>query len=474
MTVTPIDGVRYWYDESASAFTAPGRPSLTLIVPKSYEWGAANPPWDYDSPTQFTAKWPAGTTIVDIQTGSGDFFTNLQNTVNAAGKRVVVRLGPGVYHLNSFRLIGSSGDPTYSFGFWFPNLQGLLGAGPDLTFVQMDANSMTQAQLDRMATMTQASFAPIQMGLCRIDGTAASPVLLAGITFRAADQQMLTVKASDVNAVVPQPAPHQGVVIYQNSTGIVSYCRFQAAGRALLSGPPFENANITTQYGDTRYNNCEFDGRRSPDLDPATPRRCGPWMGNNETYSELTDCWLHHSNVSRYAVNDENRETQGQYILTRCKAEQITNTKNVDPALNGGVSLGGWENATDFGFESCNGTITFTDCIIEQNNSDTSKAIAQHIQMTAVGGRNPQGGRATITRGIFRNTGFPSLDGYLCMRVISNTFWYTDGLNTTINVIGDSGQKKTAYVASGAWPPSAATLAAAGVTPNTHFIVRTS
>ena len=467
--------VSWWYDSSARVWRAPGREPLDALGIVSFDWSDTNLPWDYDDDTsRFTADWPAAVTVVDIQTGSTDFFTNLQNTVNAAGRRVVVRLREGVYSLKSFRMIGASGDPTYAFGFWFPNLQGLLGQGPDKTFVQMNANSMSQAQLDRMSTFAAADFAPLQMGLCRFDGTAASPVLLAGLTFRSADQQNITSVGAGVASYVPQPAPHQGVVLYSGVHGKVSYVRFQGAGRAMTSAPPFEMANVTTQYGTVTWDHCEFDGRRSPDLDPAQPRRCGVWMGNNETLSQMTDCWMHHSNVSRYAANDENRDTRGVYRVVRCKAEQITNTQNTDPALNGGQSLRGYTNATPFGWESSNGTIELTDCIVSQDNNQSTGQVPMHLQLTSVGARNPQGGRMTVTGGEFRNTGWPQLDGFVCFRIQAKTFWWTDGFNTTITVKHKDGQRLTPYQYTGTWPPTAAQLALAGVTPSTHYLIRSA
>lgn len=438
--------------------------------PAAWEWADDNLPWAYTDTAVFTEHWPTGLTIVDLQTGSGDFYTDLQNTVNTAGQRVIVRLPAGVFHFNQFRLIGSSGKATYAFGFWNANLKGLLGAGPDQTFVQMDADSMTQAQLDAMATMTAASFAPIDMGVMRIDGTQADPIYLGGLTFRSDDQQMLTAVASDVSAVVPQPAPHNGISLYPGTYGVVSYVRFQAAGRAATSAPPFECANIGSQYGGVDYYNCELDGRISPDLNAAQPRRCGVYMGNNEDYSNFHDTWLHHSNVSRYAVNDQNRNTAGLYTLTRCKIEHISDNHNTDPALNGGASLQGYTNASLFGWESCNGIIELTDVIADQDNLHTDGSIAQHLQFTSVGSRNPQGGRLTVTRGVFRNSAFPIVDGYLCMRVIPTTYWWLDGFATTMSVLDEHGNPKTAVaLPSGTWPPTAASLS--GKSPDTHYLI---
>lgn len=449
--------------------------------PQSWDWSESNVPWSYASTAVFQQDWPAGTSVVTIQTGSSDFYTNLANTVNASPGRVVVKLGDGVYSLNKFRMIGASGSPTYSFGFWFPKLQGFLGNGPDKTFIQLDANATTvdtNGTTDRTADahtqmnqMDPADFAPILRGLCRFDGSSASPVLLAGVTFRAADQLPLTSKVGG-SYVVPQPSPHNGVVIYRDSRAIVQYVRFQAAGRAMSSAPPFETANIGSQYASIRWRHCEFDGRRSPDLDPARPRRCGPIMANNETLSDMEDCWFHHSNVSRYAANDENRDTQGEYKVTRCKIEQITNNQNTDPALNNGNSLGGYTNATLFGWESCNGTITVTDVIASQDNNQSSGQVPMHFQMTSVGARDPAGGRMYVNGGEFHNTGWPQLEGFVCFRIEMNTDWATAGFNNTLFVYHKNGQRLLPYQYTGSWPPSSAALATAGVSPSTHYVIR--
>lgn len=474
--------VRHW---NGSTWTPYGSSSTETPSALAYDWSDSNVPWAYPSSAAaaealFTADWPSGITIVDIPTASGDFYTNLKNVCDAASGPIVVRLGTGVYHMNQFRLVGSSGDPRYAFGFFHPRLQGFLGKGPDKTIIQMDANSLSTEQLDAMKTMTAASFAPLQTGMMLIGYPSVVPtVYIAGVTFQSADQQNLTEVAADLvakNVYVPQPAPHNGVVIFQNANARISYTRFRAAGRALYSAPPFEHANIGSQYGDIVFNNCEFDGRRAPELDPAQPRRCGPVMGNNEDSHTMRDCWMHHSNVSRYAVNDENRDTSGPYSLIRCKIEQITNTRNTDPAINGGNTLGGYTNACLMGWESCNSVVTLTDCImsVDNPNVDVSLSSSQHLQFTSVGSRNPQGGRLHMSGCTARNTGFPHLDGYITVRCVTSTYWYSDGFATTFDVKGKSGQQLTPYIHTGTWPTTLAALTAAGASPETHYIVRTS
>lgn len=437
------------------------------------DWTAANPPWSFLNIAEVTAGWPSDINYVNIQTGSSDFYTNLKNTVDAASGRIVVVLGAGVYSFNQFRLIGSSGDPTYSFGYWDPKLKGFLGQGATQTFIQMDANSMSGAQLAALGLMTQASFAPNQMGLMRVDGSPSDPVYIGALTIRAADQQNLTSKASDVAIFIPQPAPHHGLVFYSNSAGTISHVRFQGAGRACYSQPPFEHANATSQLNSLVWRNCEFDGRRSPDLDPAIPRRCGVVMMNNEYLASFTDCWFHHSNVSRYAANDQNANTTGTYSLTRCKSEQITNTQNTDPAINGGLSLGGYTNASLFGWESCNGTINIVDCLFSQDNTQSAGQNPMHLQLTTVGSRNPQGGRMNVYGGTFHNTGFPSVEGFLCFRITPDTYWYTDGFDTTLRIYQtDHVTRLTSHLFSGTWPPTTSYLLSNGLAPSTHFLIR--
>lgn len=468
-----------------------GLDDISTVASLDYDWSDDNLPWAYTSTDQFRERWPSNVTVVPIQTGAADFWTNLRNTVNSAGQRVVVELGEGVYRLNKFRVIGSGSLKTYSFGFFFSNLRGFVGQGPDKTFIQLDANARTvdldgvtdvtdQAHAE-MGAMTQAAYSPIQRGLCRIDGTTTSPIILAGLTFRAADQLPLTTKASDITGQVflPQPSPHNGVGLYENSGnlgGYVSYVRFQAAGRAMNSQPPFETANAQTGRGVVYWDHVEFDGRRSPDLDPARPRRCGPVMTNGETLSVMEDSWLHHTPLSRYAANDQNREYSGEYRFTRVKAEQITNTLNTDPALNNGNSLGGWTNASQFGFESSSAKVSFTDCLLHQDNVNPLSGTGQipmNFQLTTPGGRNPQGGRFFVSGGEYHSV-FPQIDGFVCFRISPSTYWWTDGFNTTIDVRHKDGQRLQPYVVSGTWPPSASTLTAANVKTTTHYLIRST
>lgn len=470
----------YVFDGATQSWRARGRADIPIEQPEvSWDWGDANLPWAYESPEDWESRMPAGITVVELQGGSSDFYTNLVATVNVTSATdVVVRLPAGVFEIDQFRVYSNL---LYAFGFYLPKLRGFTGAGPDKTFVQMKKNSLSQAQLDAMKLLDPADFAPLQLGMMRFNGSSAHTGFLGGITVRADDQQMLTSVHPNLASsyagppvITPQPAPFQGVIFYSGSNSVMSHVRFVAAGRAMNSRPPFECGQVGTQYGNHRWYNCEFDGRLDAAFNPARPRRAAVFLMNNETSHHLIDSWIHHSALSRYATNDENRDTSGDYRVIRVKSEHITDTRNTDPALNGGNSLGGWTDASNFGYESTNGTITWEDVYASVDNPNPSSGTGQipcHLQLTKVGSRNPQGGTAHIYGGIFKNI-FPQLDGYLTARIAMSSYWWIDGFENTMFVYNDDAERKTPYVVTGAWPPSAATLA--GMSPATHFLVRST
>lgn len=450
----------------------------------STDWSDSNVPWAYTGATQtereaeFFANYPSGwsmPTIVDIQTGAATFRQNVLNTITANG-RCIIRLGEGTYHLTSF--VKAAADEMYAFGLWHTNLAGFVGQGADKTIIQMDANSMNATQLAGIPTLTSSNIN--QLNVMRLDGEASTPAVLAGLTIQAEDQQIITSFDSSNSIAGNQPAPHGGIMWYRRgvSSNVYFYCshvRARGAGRACTSLPPFEHANFGSQYEYGYYYNTESDGRRASSIDAAQPRRCGVVMGNNAQEHSMVNCWVHHSNVSRYAVNDQNADTSGSYTVAYCKFDHITDTQNVDPALNGGASLGGYTNATPLGWESCNGTITVHHTIISQSNPYTNIQIAQMFQMTSVGARNPQGGRFYAYDNTYINTAWPQLDGYCAFRIAPTTYWWTDGFANTIDVRAtQGGPQLTAYQYSGTWPPTAGQLSAAGVSPTTHYIVRST
>lgn len=470
---------------AAALASSPAAPSAAASPPTAlaYEWSDANPPWAGGSLEDFTQGWPDALTVVDLYTGSdcpADLQSRVDATIERTDGRTVIRLPAGTHHITSCPPRGNSGDPLYAFGLWNPDLKGFLGAGADRTFIQLDAGSISADQISAMGRLDPDAFAPLQLAMIRFDGADSDPVLLGGVTFAAADQPDITrvhANLASAGVAVPQPAPHNGVVFYPGTAAVVDDCRFSGCAHAMTGAPPFEMADVTSQYGTLVYRRCEFDGRRGAWIDPARPRRCTVFMGNNETSSTLEDCWLHHSNVSRYAVNDQNRDTSGSYSLTRCKVERIGDGRNADRALNGGASLGGGGDASCCGWESVGGTIAIEDSIIVQHNSHSPQyqsAPSCHYDLETVGGRNPSGGRMSVRNVVHRNPGYPTIDAYATFRVGASTHWATDGFEETLTVYGTSGARLSPHVYTGTWPPSAGYLSGHGLSPQTHYLVRLS
>ena len=456
----------------------------TPADPVSYDWSDNLLPWEQGGPIAWAADLPQGVPVVPIQTTGGDFYTRLKATCAAAPGRIIVELPAGVHSLTSFRMIGGGGDPTYAFGFWDPKLAGFFSeSGAGDCIIEMAPNSTSQAQLDHMSTMQQAAFAPLQMGLIRIDTVyqgAGVPIYLGGVTFEAGPQQPLTSVASDVvgglgTVYVPQSAPHQGVVVYTSgpthADSVVSHVRFRGAGKAITSQPPFELGNFSSQRNHITPKFVESDGRMSPRYDATQPRKCQPMMFNGGIYMSLEDSWLHHSNVSRYAANDESVASgvahSVNYRVVRTKIEKITDTQNRQPPINGGNSLGGYTNASLFGFESSNALIELTDVIASVDNDQSVGQVPTHIQLTNTG-PSRKGGLVRVVGGVWRHSKFAQLDGYVTMRIQRSADWWADGFDNTLD-IRPNGVRLIPHEYTGAWPPTAGYLA--NYPKETHFII---
>jgi hypothetical protein len=86
VTVTPVDGVRYWFNDTTSAFEAPGRPSLPIVPtvpPNSTTWPFnVDEPWRLQAGESIYDGIPAGVPIVNASdyTSSTDLFTVLKRS----------------------------------------------------------------------------------------------------------------------------------------------------------------------------------------------------------------------------------------------------------------------------------------------------------------------------------------------------------------------------------------------------------
>ena len=451
------------------------------------DWDDANLPWSYATTDAFTEGFTEGITWTDLYTGTfaqSDLWSRITYTIAQVpgNGRVYVRIPTGVHNVTSFQTpFVIPKDPLYAFGLWFPRLSGLLGDGPDKTRIHLVANSYSQEQLDALATLDPDTFTPLGNAFARFDG-AVTPFLLGGIKFTAADQQNVTALHPNMAAkhgiVVPQPAPHVGIHFEpapSNGTSefIVNNCAFVGCARALLGQPPFECGLINSQYTKSVFRRCDFDGRRDAEVDPLRPRRSTTALVNNEKDMSFVDCHFHHSNIGRFAGNDQNKSPAALstfYNFIRCKFDHMGDEGNTDPLINGGAPLGGVDTRyiSPFGFESTNARIRLTDCIITQNTTYARGGIA----ITQVG-RNPSGGRMEVVDCVFRYEHKPYLNGFATMMIDPSTPWYTDGPATTTSVSREETPLTChVYPTGSSWPPTEAYITAQGLTPETHYIVR--
>ena len=462
---------------------------ITVIAPERHpaDWDDDNLPWSYATTDAFTEGFTEGITWTDLYTGTfaqSDLWSRITYTIAQVpgNGRVYVRIPTGVHNVTSFQTpFVIPKNPLYAFGLWFPRLSGLLGDGPDKTRIHLVANSYSQEQLDALATLDPDTFTPLGNAFARFDGEV-TPFLLGGIKFTAADQQNVTALHPNMAAkhgiVVPQPAPHVGIHFQpapSNGTSefIVNNCAFVGCARSLLGQPPFECGLINSQSTKSVFRRCDLDGRRDAEVDHLRPRRSTTALVNNEKDMSFVDCHFHHSNIGRFAGNDQNRSPAALstfYNFIRCKFDHMGDEGNTDPLINGGAPLGGVDTRyiSPFGFESTNARIRLTDCIITQNTTYARGGIA----ITQVG-RNPSGGRMEVVDCVFRYEHKPYLNGFATMMIDPSTPWYTDGPATTTSVSREETPLTChVYPTGSSWPPTEAYITAQGLTPETHYIVR--
>lgn len=484
--MSPVVAVRW--DGVMGEWRVPAEAGPVDPPAAAWDYSDSNPPWAYPAdPVErealFTAGWPQEVKdgIVDL-VGTGNLRSKLDTTLAPVSGHAVVRL-PDLQGQDLTDLLKA--DPnapdTFAYGGYHPKLLGFLGHGADRSWIELKPNSMSQAQLNLLGTLDPNAFTPSHLGSFLLQPHLRDDTYLAGVGFRAHDQPWLPTVHPNLAAkgVTPnQPAPHAGLEIGSGKNFTIGYCAFVGFGRAIYPAPPFEHPNINSQYADGVIHHTDLDGRRHPDIDPAQPRRCTVYLGNNEDSSTVRRSWLHDTPLSRYAVNDQNRNTTGTYLVEESKIERIGNGA-VDPALNGGQPLGSASAAVSLGYESSQATIIMRDCIVSVDNdffrSRNLWGAPQHVGFSNVTPATNRAGVAYFYGGEWRNTAYPEVDGFLCIRIYSDNAWWTTGVANTLFVYEyEGGPRKAPWHYTGTWPPTTGQIATAGVTPQTHYIVRTT
>lgn len=157
MTAVPVDGVRYWFDEGAGAFTAPGRPPLPV------------------------SGRPAGPTITPYEsiTAAG----SVSAKIDSVGTAQEVSFATGIVQFADF----AEGGGVY--GMLVLKAAGLRGSGVGQTIFQMTPNSSTQAAKVPASNPPASNGQTNPLRLIRVGWeSAATPRHLSGFTVQATPQ----------------------------------------------------------------------------------------------------------------------------------------------------------------------------------------------------------------------------------------------------------------------------------------------
>lgn len=327
MTVTPVDGVRYWFNDTTSAFEAPGRPSLPItavVPPNSTTWPFnTDEPWRLQAGESIYDNIPAGVPIVNASTysSSSDIFVVLKAVEDAVTQGVYVQLDAKTYFLNSFQQYDAGVNDYIGFAnnrASSRKIMGAIGAQPDiggdlLTRIQLSPTAISSTPGAAAYAVNPPDLtAPVGIGAFYFTNTSSTvPLFFAGISFRGALQTPYTVystaaqaKAFKRNATVASPLPYHGLALWRGmAAGRVQFCQFQGFGFALNSAPPYEQGLCDTNYGfETHYRN-EYDGRIAVDIDPTQPLASGGLMINKGQDIKVADSRMHHTRRSGFATN---------------------------------------------------------------------------------------------------------------------------------------------------------------------------
>ncbi len=303
-------------------------------------WSDANPPWKLGTGESVDDNRPAGVQVINYadysNSNARSFGQTLAAIRTAAKAPYYVRMPAGSFRVTDFSFAAGTGvgrgyqdvNSTKYFG-------GIIGAGADKTFITVDPNIMTAAQLSGIASGESTSVSVIYAG-----GSAlAIPTFFSGLTFRGNFQQSTTLNGVSGTA----PAPYAGISLSSVKTGsVVQYCRFQGLGFAAKASPPYELGTISSTHSSWTFRRSEIDGRLAKEVNASQPVSAGGLMWNYETNVKTIDSWLHNTRRSGFAMHDHapseggNANDPGIYYAENFQTQDIANT----PDSYAGTNLG--------------------------------------------------------------------------------------------------------------------------------------
>lgn len=464
-------------DSKGLTDTTTGTATPTQSGGGSASWADGNEPWRIGG---LTDDWPQAALDKVVQYNDSRWFsasktfTKICQDAAAIVPGAIIKLPAGTYHLTKFDQAVSG---TQGYVFFGKSIGGLLGAGPESTFIVLDSNALVDPLLTSIKNATNA----ISVYTMRFDNAP----YISGITFDAHEQPLIdgTAVAKPNGYPSSYSAPYAGLQYYNTTGGITQNVRFRGFGKCWNNVYPYELGAVNTSGASHTMRRYEIDGRTAASINSTRPRVSGGFMYNNGGNFTLTDGWEHHSKRSGHTIFGKTGSAtlaSGTFNTTRVRINDNANINDGD---------GGTYTFSAFNHEQAVGAITYTNCQMQRSNI-ASTGRATYI---TVGANNNLGNPKNIVfnfddKSYWENP--PATDNGMFSVFNPPTYGSTSNIYhdqfkagaEPIQVFVGGKKLKPVFVSStavGSWPtvPSSHTasqLAAAGYTPTTAFLIRTA
>jgi len=440
-------------------------------------WSSSNLPWSYG---QLQDDWPSSALALVVSytdnrwySASKTFVQILDDACSTVGD-CIIQLPAGTFHISNFNYFRTSAN-AQAMGYFNANLRGLLGSGVLSTFIQVDPNSIDSTLISWQEALTTSN--TCNTVAFRLGNNDSRDFYMAGITWLGTDQPNLNhsaIQAQPSNAPYTQdlPACWGGLVLHGVGPGsLFQNLRFIGFGHALTNSPPFETGAIGSQSDNYTLRRVEIDGQIASTFDSSRPRRSGMLMLNSELNVTLEDGYLHHSERSGYT-------NYGHTTAARANGSITTTNWQVEHNADYDDGLGGSLGMPPFNHEEVLGPITHNAPIFGTYDRENWQVSHGYVGCSTVGTVNG----LTINDPVIIGS-YAQDNGCFSLRVPPTYYdgntnvWYTssgsmpitvtkNGVPLTMVRVGSGTPYGTSYTAS--------QLQSAGITPDTHWLVKVS
>ena len=184
------------------------------------------------------------------------------------------------------------------------------------------------------------------------------PIFISGIRFRGALQGpngVIGYSGMTVNVGVSSPIPNRGLAIWRSVVGSrIQFCCFEGFAFTNKAAPPGELAGLEcNNVAELTLYSVEIKGTL-----PDGTLSAGGFMPNYSSSLIMTDCWIHDTRRSGFAIHEHGGGDNGGYLFTNVQVEGIADTGD---AFTGS----GLNQFPACNIEEANGTFRFVGCRFE-------------------------------------------------------------------------------------------------------------